>query len=261
MSAIFIDGQLAHYEVIGRGKPVLFLHGWIGSWRYWVSTMQSISTTNRTYAVDFWGFGDSTKNNQYTVGDQVNFLQAFLEKIGLSHVSIIGHGLGAVVGYELAYQYPEIVDKILAISLPLSSSQINYRFLLAEPLNLVERLLGRGEEIKAVRMDELKNDSASIITSLSELESQHNFKDPGLFKKISLLVYGQNDPIVRAPGLDILQSFPSSTHSIIFENSGHFPMIDESSKFSRLLSEFLELGDEDSPRNLEIKEKWQRRVR
>jgi len=38
-------------------------------------------------------------------------------------------------------------------------------------------------------------------------------------------------------------------------------MLEESSKFSRLLSEFLELSDEDSPRNLQIKEKWQRRVR
>jgi hypothetical protein len=38
-------------------------------------------------------------------------------------------------------------------------------------------------------------------------------------------------------------------------------MLDESSKFSRLLSEFLELGEDDSPRNLQIKEKWQRRVR
>jgi pimeloyl-ACP methyl ester carboxylesterase len=63
MSAIFIDGQLAHYEVIGRGKPVLFLHGWVGSWRYWVPTMQTISSTNRTYALDLWGFGDSAKNN------------------------------------------------------------------------------------------------------------------------------------------------------------------------------------------------------
>ncbi len=44
MSVIFIDGQLAHYEVIGRGTPVLFLHGWVGSWRYWVPTMQVVST-------------------------------------------------------------------------------------------------------------------------------------------------------------------------------------------------------------------------
>jgi hypothetical protein len=47
----------------------------------------------------------------------------------------------------------------------------------------------------------------------------------------------------------------------MFEQSGHFPMLDESSKFSRLLGAFLELREDDSPRNLQIKEKWQRRVR
>jgi pimeloyl-ACP methyl ester carboxylesterase len=32
MSAIIIaENGLVHYEALGRGKPVLFLHGWIGS--------------------------------------------------------------------------------------------------------------------------------------------------------------------------------------------------------------------------------------
>ena len=40
MSAITIGGDLIHYEVLGRGRPVLLVHGWIGSWRYWVPAMQ-----------------------------------------------------------------------------------------------------------------------------------------------------------------------------------------------------------------------------
>ena len=38
MSALIIDNGRIHYEVIGRGEPVLLVHGWIGSWRYWVPT-------------------------------------------------------------------------------------------------------------------------------------------------------------------------------------------------------------------------------
>ncbi|HEY4724103.1 MAG TPA: alpha/beta hydrolase, partial [Anaerolineae bacterium] len=33
MSAIIIDSGLIHYEAIGRGRPLIFLHGWLGSWR------------------------------------------------------------------------------------------------------------------------------------------------------------------------------------------------------------------------------------
>ncbi|MBE0686780.1 MAG: alpha/beta hydrolase [Anaerolineaceae bacterium] len=261
MSAIFIDGQLAHYEVIGRGKPVLFLHGWVGSWRYWVPTMQSISSTNRAYALDFWGFGDSAKNTRYAINDQVEFVRAFIDKIGLSQVSIVGHSLGALVAFEYAIRNPELVEKILSISLPLSFDLLNSRLLLGEHIGLVDKLLGKGIETEAVRSDETKNDPNALRTTIVELETTNQLRKLDSFEKTSLLVFGQNDSVVRVPSLERIQSLRSNIHTIIFEQSGHFPMLDESSKFSRLLSEFLELGEDDSPRNLQIKEKWQRRVR
>lgn len=46
-----------------------------------------------------------------------------------------------------------------------------------------------------------------------------------------------------------------------FVESGHFPMIDEPSKFNRLLSDFLNLEAGESPHHLQIKDKWKRRVR
>lgn len=261
MSAIFIDGQLAHYEVIGRGKPVLFLHGWVGSWRYWVPTMQTVSSTNRAYALDLWGFGDSAKNNRYNLKDQVAFVRDFIEKIGLSRVSIVGHNLGAIVGYEFASINPELVEKILSISLPLSFDLLNTRLLLGDHIGLVDKLLGKGIETEAVRSDESKNDPIAIQTSVLDLETTNQLGNIDSFDKTSLLVFGQNDSVVRVPSLEIIRSLRPNIHTIIFEESGHFPMLDESSKFSRLLSEFLELEEDDSPRNLQIKEKWQRRVR
>lgn len=261
MSAIFIDGQLAHYEVIGRGKPVLFLHGWVGSWRYWVPIMQAISSTNRAYALDLWGFGDSAKNNQYTINNQVEYVMAFLDNIGLSQISIVGHSLGAIVANELAFNHPGIVEKILSASLPLSFDLLNTRLLSGEHTGLVDKLLGKGIETEAVRSDETKNDPEAIRESVSELEIGNRLINLDTSEKTSLLVFGQNDPVVRAPSQEKVQSFRPNIHTILFEQSGHFPMLDESSKFSRLLSEFLELGEDDSPRNLQIKEKWQRRVR
>jgi len=48
---------------------------------------------------------------------------------------------------------------------------------------------------------------------------------------------------------------------MIFEQSGHFPMLDESAKFNRLLIDFLSLASGESPRQLQMKEEWKRRVR
>ena len=261
MSAILIDGQLAHYEVIGRGRPVLFIHGWVGSWRYWVPTMQTISPTHRAYALDLWGFGDSTKNNQYSLDYQTELIESFINKIGLSQISIIGHGLGAILAYKFALEFPDFVEKIMTVSLLLSLEMLNYRLLLSEPNGLVDKLLGKGMETEVVRIDEPKNDPNAVKINITELENINFIKPLNLFSKTTLLVYGKNDPVVRIPAPDQIQSFQSNVHTIIFDQSGHFPMLDESSKFSRLLSEFLELRDEDSPRNLQIKDKWQRRVR
>ena len=51
------------------------------------------------------------------------------------------------------------------------------------------------------------------------------------------------------------------THQITLEGSGHFPMIDETVQFNRLLTDFLALDQGLSPRELQMKEEWRRRVR
>jgi len=80
MSAILLGRDIVHYEVLGRGKPVIFLHGWVGSWRYWIPAMQAASVSFRTYALDQWGFGDTSKNQRfYSLEQQLWLVDAFME--------------------------------------------------------------------------------------------------------------------------------------------------------------------------------------
>jgi pimeloyl-ACP methyl ester carboxylesterase len=75
------------------------------------------------------------------------------------------------------------------------------------------------------------------------------------------LVHGQNDPVVEMPTSEQLANLPENVHTMIFEQSGHFPMLDETNKFNRLVSDFLALDSGESPRRLQLKEEWKRRVR
>jgi hypothetical protein len=50
-------------------------------------------------------------------------------------------------------------------------------------------------------------------------------------------------------------------HHIVLDGTGHFPMLDESARFNRLLTDFLALDSGVSPRELQMKEEWKRRVR
>jgi len=84
MSAILINQQIVHYENLGRGRPVIFLHGWVGSWRYWIPVMQAVSVGYRAYALDLWGFGDTAKvQSQYSIDRQVALLDDVIRRFEL----------------------------------------------------------------------------------------------------------------------------------------------------------------------------------
>lgn len=120
MSAITVGNDLVHYEVLGRGRPVILLHGWLGSWRYWVPTMQQLSAKYRVYAIDLFGFGDSGKDSRhYDAVSQARMLREFMEKLGIGKAAIIGHSFGAVVGTLFAVEYREFAARMMLISMPL----------------------------------------------------------------------------------------------------------------------------------------------
>jgi pimeloyl-ACP methyl ester carboxylesterase len=120
MSAITIGGELIHYEVLGRGRPVILIHSWLGSWRYWVPTMQNLQLKYRVYALDLHGFGDSSKNHhKYTLDNQVKLLSDFMTAMAIPKAAVIGHGLGAWVTAEFARLYPDKAPRVMLISAPL----------------------------------------------------------------------------------------------------------------------------------------------
>ena len=119
MSAIVIENSLVHYEVIGRGKPIIFLHGWLGSWRYWMGTMEALARRYRCYALDFWGFGDSDKTRlNCTVSDYLSLVDQFMDRMGLVDAPVVGHSMGGTIAIRLALEYPHRVSRLILVSAP-----------------------------------------------------------------------------------------------------------------------------------------------
>jgi pimeloyl-ACP methyl ester carboxylesterase len=124
MSAITVGSDLVHYEVLGRGgRPVILVHGWLGSWRYWIPTMRQLQLKYRVYAIDLFGFGDSSKNpERYTINQQIELLDDFMKQLGIPKAAFLAHGLGAHVAIEFAKQYPDRVARMLLSSAPVFDS-------------------------------------------------------------------------------------------------------------------------------------------
>jgi pimeloyl-ACP methyl ester carboxylesterase len=262
MSAIFLDREIVHYEVLGRGRPIIFLHGWVGSWRYWIPAMQAASAYYRTYAIDLWGFGDSSKQPQrYSLESQVQLINSFLDQMGIGRFVLIGHGLGAVVSLLYSQRNPGVVDRIMAVGYPFEESMLTVRLRQLSPAELADWLLERSVITDPVRADAPKADPQAVQVALNDLSSI-GLKDLWRQNNTScLLVHGQNDPVVEMPRSEQLADLPETVHTMIFEQSGHFPMLDETNKFNRLVSDFLALDSGESPRRLQLKEEWKRRVR
>jgi pimeloyl-ACP methyl ester carboxylesterase len=260
MSAILLDSDLVHYEVLGRGRPVLFLHSWIGSWRYWIPNMQSVSLSYRAYSLDLWGFGDSAKNQKYSLNEQAELIGQFLDRLGVARIAIVGHGLGALAAVELAKVVPELVDRIFAVCMPFSADRITPQLFSNAVMGYMDDLISQGLEAEAVRSDMPKNDLNAIYRIDAE-PAAVQFSALENLGVNCLFAHGKNDPFVLAPDSGQMLRLPEQHHALVFEQSGHFPMLEESSKFNRLLNDFLLLDSGKSIRDLRLKEEWKRRVR
>jgi pimeloyl-ACP methyl ester carboxylesterase len=262
MSVVTLEGEIIHYEVLGRGRPLIYLHSWIGSWRYWVPAMQATSISYRSYALDLYGFGDTAKRpSMYALDSQVKLINDFMEYMGIGKIALVGHGLGAAVAMKFAANYPGVVDRLLLSSLPSDAAVINPRLRTASLPELVDWILGRQPGADSARTEAAKADLLAIQTSLSNLEEANINQIFTALATPCLFVYGQNDPAVQIPPEETFDGMPEHTHYILFEQSGHFPMLEETNKFNRLLGDFLALGSGESPRQLQLKEEWKRRIR
>ncbi len=263
MSAILLDDKIVHYEVLGRGRPIIFLHGWVGSWRYWVPAMQTAAMSFRAYGIDLWGFGDTAHDPaSYSLEKQAGLLEQFLQEMGIGKVALIGHGLGALTGLLFARKFPDVVDRMMVIDVPLEMRCVAPRLRSpASPADLAEWLLGKDPLTEPARTDAPKADPAAITTSFNSLDLTSFLPMMDSLVTPTLIVHGQNDPAVRNIDDERIQTMSVLTHQITLEESGHFPMLDESARFNRLMTDFLALVSGDSPRELLLKEEWKRRVR
>jgi pimeloyl-ACP methyl ester carboxylesterase len=267
MSALVLEKGLVHYEAIGRGKgPLVFLHGWLGSWRYWVSTMEELSVSRRNYAFDLWGFGDSDKLRSgsqgvaYTISGYVDLLQDFLDEMGIQQVALVGHALGGLVALRFAARSPDRVQQIMGVSVPITGACIDRSFTaFSGNGQALARLIGRRAGFPEVEREARKTDVDAIVTSVRSATEQ-NLRDVYLpFRIPVLLVHGGDDPFIQPPTPEFLRGMAENSRVVLFKGVQHFPMLEETNKFNRLLMQFLNAGgDLDA---LEVKEEWQRRLR
>jgi len=134
----------------------------------------------------------------------------------------------------------------------LNYDSINERLQTSSIPDLVNWLSSKTPEATTALADASKADPRAVTESIS------SFQSDGLISKMRqtqiscLLAHGGNNPAILAPPADASVNLPVMMQHVILEKSGHFPMIDEATRFNHHLMDFLLLGSGISPRELWI---------
>jgi pimeloyl-ACP methyl ester carboxylesterase len=112
-----VDGLTIHYLVEGRGPAVVLLHGLGGFAASWRHNVPPLATRATVYAVDLPGFGRSGKPPApYSLGYFARALHGFLEAIGVTQASLVGHSLGAAAAVTYALTHPARVERLALLA-------------------------------------------------------------------------------------------------------------------------------------------------
>ena len=84
-----------NYEVIGEGKPIIMLHGWLTDLETMRPLTTNLSKNFKIYLVDVVGFGKSDLPEEPLTTDEFgDFLKEFVEKLNIENPILIGHSNG-----------------------------------------------------------------------------------------------------------------------------------------------------------------------
>jgi pimeloyl-ACP methyl ester carboxylesterase len=264
VSSITTDQGIVHYEVYGRGRPVILLHGWLGSWGLWQETMAYLGRYYRTYALDFWGFGESGKKREtYAVQDFVGLVNQFMDILGIFNAPLVGHSMGGTVSLSVAIQYPQRVSKVVVVGSPIVGSSLafplklaGYHFIASLLFNMMWAFRGAMRVAspficadprfpKMMDSDLTKTTVESFLLSIASLRRTDLRPNLSQLKIPVMGMYGDRDNIVHPRQWQPLLQGVSHARIVRWQRAQHFVMLDEPQDFMEKLKVFLD--DQENP--------------
>jgi pimeloyl-ACP methyl ester carboxylesterase len=270
-----VDGTRVNYVEMApkRSKrpPVLFVHGLSGCWQNWLENIPHFAREHRVVALDLPGFGASPMPSwEISIQSYGRFLDAFCAQLDLEPAILVGNSLGGFVSAEHAIHYPDRVTKLVLVS----AAGISQREVRRGPLLAFSRVTtaalaaGIGDPSRSVSRPGFRQLSYGMVfrypnkLSRELLYEQHvngvnrpafvpalastleyDFRDrlPEI-RKPTLIVWGDNDLIVRPEDADEFERLIPDSRKAIFEKTGHCPQMERPARFNRLVEAFI--GDD-----------------
>jgi len=106
--------QLLHSKIIGTGKPLLILHGFLGMSDNWKTLGNQYATAGlQVHLIDQRNHGKSFHDDAFNYDFLANDLKEYIHYHELNHVLLIGHSMGGKTAMQFAVDFPELVKKLI----------------------------------------------------------------------------------------------------------------------------------------------------
>jgi pimeloyl-ACP methyl ester carboxylesterase len=275
-----VDGRAVNViDGGGDGPPLLFLHGLGGLWQNWLLNLTAFMGSHRVVALDLPGFGESEMPaGEMTIPGLAHAVDAVCRKLGLEEPVVVGNSMGGFVGAEMAVSFPTRVAKLVLVS----AAGLSTEHLVREPLLLGARVwtvltsrTGVRGEI-AVTRPRLRRAALQAVVRYPErlsvplaLEIVRGAGAPGFIRAFDalmrhsvrenleriqipvLIVWGRNDILVPVDDAEMYEHLiGENARSVIFDDTGHLPMLERPSRFNELLEGFI-AGEREPERGVE----------
>jgi pimeloyl-ACP methyl ester carboxylesterase len=273
---IEVAGAPMNVVELGDGAPVVFIHGHSGAWQNWLEQLPVFAAAGyRAIAFDLPGFGASPLPREpITMSCYGRIVDELLGVLDVSAAAVVGNSMGGFVGAELAIRAPQRVERLVLVS----AAGVATRYI-GFPLAMMSRwsepVLGRmgplmtpvpGRTERVARRRRLRHWGFTLLSPHPEridprlfyentLASgpkpgapraaaeiaRYDFRDRlGDIACPTLIVWGDRDHIVPpSSAVEFGRLIPDS-RVVVFEETGHVPMLEAPDRFNRLVLDFLE---------------------
>ena len=262
-----VNGANLFFESIGGGAPILIMHGGLGlSHDYLRPYFDQLSANNTVVYYDHFGNGRSDKPEDYaemTFDRLTSDAAELMTALGHDTFTLIGHSYGGFIAQEFATKYGDRLDGLVLVdTVPAFDYQPTLRGpdenmaafskLFSQPMtdnvdwratwNLVAAIYFHqwdpaiGADLDARTQYEYRawNAAGPLLATFNTLQTLPNISVR------ALIMAGRHDGITPADvgAGRIAELLPNATLEI-FENSGHFPYIEEEAEFYQTLTAWL----------------------
>jgi pimeloyl-ACP methyl ester carboxylesterase len=249
------DGVPISYEMLGTGMPALvFVHGWSCDRRYWKRQVEHFARTYQVVAIDLAGHGESGFGRQnWTMPAFGKDVVAVLERIRTKEVVLIGHSMGGDVVVEAARLMPASrvrglvwVDAYNTLGKPRTEEEVKefmtpFRVDFVEATRKFVRKMFVPSSKQAI-VDWVVSDmsAAPPEVAFQVLEKVMTFDREivaGLRELKAPLIAVNSDR--RPTDVGALQRY-GVKKVVLISGVGHFPMMEASDRFNRLLTNIID---------------------